>query len=183
VVAGSFAAGIIRHLPALVAVTAPSPVSYMRLKPHHWSASYTWFGERDRESSLRICPVATVGSNDLGRQFNLEFRAADGTANPYLALGVIIRAGLAGIQAKLPPPPVFSGDPETLSAGERKVLGLRRLSASLSAALGEFAGDRTVKGWFEPAAFATYTGMKEMELRLAQGLEGDALCSRYSAIY
>ncbi|MCK3780380.1 glutamine synthetase, partial [Ensifer sesbaniae] len=39
--AGSFAAGVVKHLPALTAFTAPSVLSYMRLVPHHWSAAYT----------------------------------------------------------------------------------------------------------------------------------------------
>jgi len=155
----------------------------MRLKPHHWSASYTWFGDRDRESSLRICPITTIGGGNPAEQFNLEFRAADGTANPYLVLGVIVKAGLAGVRAKLATPPVFSGDPEALSASERAELGLRRLPTSLCAALAEFAADPVVKGWFPPQAFATYTGMKEMEIKLVEGLAGDALCGRYAAIY
>jgi glutamine synthetase len=181
--AGSFAAGIILYLPALLAVTAPNPVSYLRLKPHHWSASYTWFGERDREASLRICPVTTIGKKDPAQQFNLEFRAADGAANPYLALGVIVRAGLEGVRTQLPSPPIFSGDPEKLSVCERERMGLKRLPASLPAALAEFAEDRIVRGWFAPDAFATYVGMKDTELRLVEGLEGDALCSRYSSVY
>ena len=73
-----------------------SPISYLRLQPHHWSSAYTWFGERDRESSLRICPTMSIGGNDPARQFNLEYRAADATACPHLVLGAIIRAGLEG---------------------------------------------------------------------------------------
>jgi glutamine synthetase len=182
-IAGSFAAGVVRHLPALVAITAPAPVSYLRLKPHHWSASYTWFGERDRESALRICPLTAIDGSNPAEQFNLEFRAADGSSNPYLALGVIVKAGLEGVRAKLSPPAVFSGDPEALSAGERAELNLRRLPASLPAALAELADDTVVRGWFSPTALATYLGMKEMELKLVEGLDGDALCRRYAGVY
>src|SRR5262249_57544981 len=74
--AGAFAAGIMRHLPAMVAFTAGSSVSYFRLQPHYWSASYTWFGECDRKASLRICPTVEFGGADVRKQFNLEFRAA-----------------------------------------------------------------------------------------------------------
>ncbi|MBK5571717.1 glutamine synthetase, partial [Ensifer sp. SSB1] len=52
-VSGSFAAGVIKHLPALTAFTAPSVLSYMRLVPHHWSAAYTCLGEKNREATLR----------------------------------------------------------------------------------------------------------------------------------
>jgi len=181
--AGSFAAGIIRHLPALIAFTAPSPISALRLQPHHWSSSYTWFGERDRESSLRICPTVSIGAKDPARQFNLEYRAADATACPHLVLGVIIRAGLEGVRAGLDAPPIFSGDPEALSEAERDRLGLKRLPQSLSAALDALAADETVSGWFAPVALETYHGMKRMEMKLLTGLEDDALCKRYSEIY
>ncbi len=88
--AGAFAAGVLRHLPALIAFTAASPVSGLRLKPHNWSSSYTWLGERDRESSLRICPTVSIGGKDPAKQYNLEFRAADATASPHLSLAVLI---------------------------------------------------------------------------------------------
>ncbi len=118
-ICGSFVAGILKHLAALTAFTAPSPISYLRLQPHHWSSSYTWFGDRDREASIRICPVNRVGKPDPAKAFNIEYRPADATAGPHLALGVMVRAGLEGIRQKLPAPPLFSGDPaisRTMSA-------------------------------------------------------------------
>jgi len=181
--AGAFAAGILGHLPALVAFTAPSPVSYLRLQPHHWSSSYTWFGVQDREASLRVCPTFTVGGQSPARQFNLEYRAADATASAHLALAMVIRAGLDGLKQKLKTPPLFSGDPALLEENERKRLGLHRLPGSLPAALDALAADRGLCGWLAPAALDTYVGMKKMELRLAGGLEGDALCQRYADIY
>lgn len=178
-----FAAGVIRHLPALVAFTCPSPVSYLRLKPHQWSASYTWLGERDRESSIRICPVHILGGADPARQFNLEFRAADATANPYLVLGLIIRAGLEGIWQKLDRPTVWSGNPESLAPEERRELGIERLPSSLPEALEALEADDVVKSWFSKAALETFTGMKATELKLAEELEGEALLARYARIY
>ena len=99
-IGAAFAAGIVRHMPALVAVTAPSVSSYMRLKPHNWSASYTWLGDQDREASLRICPTPTLGGKSPEKSFNIEFRACDATASPHLALGMLVRAGLEGIRAR-----------------------------------------------------------------------------------
>jgi glutamine synthetase len=181
--AGAFAAGVMRHLPAMVAFTAGSPVSYLRLQPHRWSASYTWFGERDREASLRICPTVEFGGVDAKKQFNLEFRAVDATACPHLALAVLVRAGLEGIRAKLATPPIFSGDPTTLSQSERNRLGLRRLPTSLGKALEALAADKIVCGWFSARALDTYVGVKRMELHFAEKFESDALCKRYAEIY
>jgi glutamine synthetase len=182
-VAGSFVAGIMRHLPALVAFTAPSPVSYLRLQPHSWSSSYTWFGNRDRESSLRICPIHQIGNNDPAKSFNIEYRPADATACPHLALGVIVRAGIEGIKAKLPTPPLFSGDPALLSESEREDLGLYRLPSSLENALITMLADKVVISWFDPIAIETYVGMKRMELKLSGSNVDDALCKRYAEIY
>lgn len=182
-VAASFVAGVLRHLPALTAFTAPSPISGLRLQPHHWSSSYTWFGDRDREASLRICPVSRVGKTDPAKVFNIEYRPADATACPHLALGVMVRAGLEGIRQKLGAPPLFSGDPGLLGEAERQELGLRRLPQSLPEALDALLADRTVCGWFDPIAVETYVGMKRMELKLAGDAVDDALCRRYAEIY
>ena len=181
--AGSFVAGILKHLPALVAFTAPSPISYLRLQPHHWSSSYTWFGDRDRESSLRICPVNRIGKSEPAKAFNIEYRPADATACPHLALAVMVRAGLEGIRQNLAAPPLFSGDPEQLSEQERKALGLYRLPTSLGEALDLMLADKTVTSWFAPVAIETYVGMKRMELNLAGPDVDEALCRRYAEIY
>lgn len=181
--AGSFVAGILRHLPALTAFTAPSPISYLRLQPHHWSSSYTWFGDRDREASLRICPVNRVGKTDPAKVFNIEYRPADATACPHLALGVMVRAGLEGIRQKLAAPPLFSGDPALLDEAQRQALGLARLPQSLAEALETMLADETVCGWFAPVAIETYVGMKRMEMKLAGDSVDDAMCRRYAEIY
>lgn len=181
--AGAFVAGILRHLPALTALTAPNPISYLRLQPHHWSSSYTWFGDCDREASLRICPLNRAGGGDPARGFNIEYRPADATACPHLALGAMVRAGLEGIRAGLAAPPLFSGDPALLSEGARQALGLHRLPESLDAALAALAADAVVTGWLGPLAVETYLGMKRMEIALAGPLLDDALCQRYAAIY
>lgn len=181
--AASFVAGILRHLPALIAFTAPSPISGLRLQPHHWSSSYTWLGDRDREASLRICPVNRIGGADPTRAFNIEYRPADATACPHLALAVMVRAGIEGLRAALPAPPLFSGDPALLPQADRDRLGLHRLPATLPDALDALMADGTVTGWFDPRLVATYTGMKRMELALAGPVVDDALCARYAAIY
>ncbi|MFT3988102.1 glutamine synthetase [Aestuariivirga sp.] len=181
--AASFVAGILKHLPALIAFTAPSPISYLRLQPHHWSSSYTWFGDQDREASLRICPINRVGKSDPAKAFNIEYRPADACACPHLALGVMVRAGLEGIRAKLAAPPLFSGDPALLCSEECEALGLRRLPQTLAQALDTLLQDSTVCSWFDPKALETYTGMKRMELKLAGDALDDAQCRRYAEIY
>lgn len=162
-----FCAGVLMHLPALIAFTCPSPISGLRLRPHNWSSSYVWLGEQDRESSLRICPSTSP------QNYNVEFRACDACAAPHLALAVLVRAGLEGIRARLPAPDIIEGEPD----------GLQRLPGDLPSALDALEQDSQVKSWFSPEALETYLGMKRMELKLCHGLEGDALCARYAEIY
>ena len=181
--AGAFTAGIIRHLPALCALTAPSPISYLRLKPHNWSSSYTWLGLRDRESTIRICSTYEAGGKDPTKQFNLEYRAADGCASPHLALGAIVRAGLEGIRAKLATPPIYDGDPTLLADTDLERHGLKRLPTSLEAALGAFEADKTVSGWFDATFRQAYTATKRMELKLVEGMDPDTQCQRYAEVY
>ena len=182
-VTGQFVAGLMRHMPALVAITAPSVVSYQRLKPHHWSAAYTAFGALNREASVRICPVPEAPGSDIAKAFNLEYRAADNTASPYWALGMMVRAGLEGLRHKLTQPPLVGMDPASLSDDEREKLGLHRLPASLPDALAAFCADETVSGWLHPEVREAYLSMKRKEMDLLGGLTDAEICSRYADVY
>ncbi len=180
--AGAFAAGILRHMPALCAIAAPSPVSYLRLVPQSWSAAYACLGERNREAALRICN-APASAGDDARGYNLEYRVTDATANPYLALGALIRAGLAGLRDRLPTPPLVNGDPAALSEQERTRLGVTRLPTSLAASLQALAADTEVRGWFPAPMLQTMLSVKAREAALAGSLTAEELCRRYAAVY
>ncbi|MES0034946.1 glutamine synthetase [Mesorhizobium sp. M0046] len=181
--AASFCAGVLRHLPGITAMTAASVSSYYRLKPHSWSSSYTWLADRDREASLRICPTVTIGGRDPARQYNIEYRAADATGNPYLSLAAIVRAGLEGLKAELPAPPLVTGDPTQMSVAERKKLGLVRLPETLPAALEALVADKTVTGWFAPVFVETFVGLKRHETERLAGLDPVAVCDLYRTLY
>ncbi len=182
-VAGSFAAGVIRHLPALVAFTAPSVLSYMRLVPHHWSAAYTCLGEKNREATLRICPTLDLPGSNPARQFNMEYRAADACASPHLSLAVLLKAGLEGIKAGLEQPPLINSDPSGFSMEDQQRLGIRRLPSSLAGALDTLAEDKTVTGWFAEDFLDCYVAMKRKEIEIVEGLSPDELCARYATVY
>jgi glutamine synthetase len=182
-VASQFCAGILRHLPALTALTAPSTPSYYRLKPNSWSASWTWLADRDREASLRICPVTTIGGRQPAPQYNIEYRAADATANPYLAIAAIIRAGLTGIVERMPPPPVVAEHPEGLDAKRRKALGLERLPDGIDAALQALREDAVVTSWFPPDLLAAFNGVRQAEIARLKGLSAEEVCALYRELY
>ncbi|HEX6709244.1 MAG TPA: glutamine synthetase family protein [Rubrobacter sp.] len=179
----SFAAGILEHLPALCAFTAPSVVSYMRLGPHHWSAGFGSISERDREATIRIPPLVGISNDDPASQFNLEFRAADAAACPHLALAVLVLAGLRGVGEGLPEPQLMEGDPAELDEEERKRLGIRPLPASLGEALDALESDEVVRSWFSKDLLNCYLGVKRTEISLLDGAEPKEACERYLRVY
>ena len=121
------------YMPEFCALVAPSPVSYLRLGPHHWSCGYAAFGVQNREATIRACPSPDPKKH--AQAFNLELRPPDATASPYMVLGALVRAGLEGIRQKLPLPPILDRDPADYSETERKALGVRSLPSSLGEAL------------------------------------------------
>ncbi len=181
--AGSFIAGILKHMPALCALTAPSVISYLRLTPHRWSAGFNCFGYRNREAGVRICPVDDTPGRDVGGQVHLEFRASDATASPYMVLGALVRAGIEGLRGRMPAPPLLAGDPADLAAAELAALGIRRLPDSLPAALAALAGDATVSGWLPEPLRQGYHALKAAELDRTAGLDHVDQCALYARYY
>ena len=180
---GSFIAGVLKYLDSIIALTAPSDVSYLRLTPHRWSAAYNNLGFRDREASVRICPVTASDPSSIARQYNFEFRAADAAASPHLALAAILHAGAQGIEDALPAPNVTEEDLSVLSTEELEQRGYIRLPESLEEALQRFESNATVCAWF-PGAFASvYTAHKRGELKTLEGKDTAARCAAYENVY
>jgi glutamine synthetase len=163
-----FCAGILHHLPAICAMTAPSPVSYLRLVPNRWAPTMIDLVRQDRGACLRICPVfAAATPDETTRQFHLEFRAADAAASPYLALGALLFAGADGIRRELPlpePPP-------------------RPLPRSLAEALAGLAHSEAAQRWFGPTHRDAYLRFKRVEAEKTAGLSEAELCAHYFEIY
>jgi glutamine synthetase len=181
--AGSFVAGMLDHMPALCAVTAPSVVSYLRLTPHRWSAAYNNLGYRDREAGVRIPPIFETPGASAADQYNVEYRASDAAANPYLVLAVLIHAGLDGIRRRLPTPQATDFDPTTLSAKQLKERGLVHLPQSLTEALNALEADAVIRGCFPPSLFDLYLRCKRWEADFIGKLLPDEQCRRYVDSY
>jgi glutamine synthetase len=182
-VAALFAAGILEHLPALCAFTAPSVVSYLRLGPHHWSAAYGTLSEGDREATIRIPPLVELSGGDPARQFNLEFRAADAAACPHLALALLVLAGLRGIREEFHEPPLTEGDLSELDEEERRRLGVKALPSSLEEALRALETDEVVSSWVPDDLLECHIGVKRTEISLLKGLSAEEACERYLRVY
>jgi glutamine synthetase len=180
---GRFAAGILQHARALSALTAPSPVSGPRLQPHRWSAGAVCLAARNREALLRIPPLVSLGGGDPAAQLRLEYRGADASANPHLALAAILRAGMDGLRRELPPPPILEGDPAELDGRESERFGVGALPSTLEEALEALAQDASASAWMGPLLRDAYTSVKRAEVEATARLDLGETCRRYAAIY
>jgi glutamine synthetase len=134
-----FIAGVTEHLPALVALTAPSYNSYSRLLPSAWAAATTAWGFDNKEAALRVCSPFYKREE---QSYNIEFKTVDGSANPYLALGALISCGLDGIERELEPGEPSEHDPARMTPQELERGRVRPLPTSMAAALDELAADK-----------------------------------------
>ncbi|EJL95358.1 MULTISPECIES: glutamine synthetase [unclassified Pseudomonas] len=178
-----WAAGILHYLPALCAFTAPTPVSYERLQPHHWSASYACLGQQNREAALRICPTVTLGGKSVANQFNLEFRAMDATASPHLAMAALLIAGRLGIEQRLALNAITDEIPDSLNDEQRQARGIVALPASLAQALDCLRNSGAFTAWLPKPLLDTYYALKTEELALTEQLSPADLCEHYARLY
>jgi len=171
-----FVAGILDHMPALAAITTPSVDSYFRLTPDRWAPTWANVGYQDRAASLRICPGSAS-------QFNVEYRVADATACPYMALGALVHAGVDGIERKLSLPQPPSKPFAAMDDAERHGAGIRPLPRSLGEAIELLRETPAAREWFGPGFLELYINFKLDEERAMTGLEPQEVCDRYAAIF
>lgn len=182
--AGAFIAGMLKYLPDYLCMTSPSVASYMRLTPHRWSAAFNNLGLQDREAAVRICPIfRESGLEDVSDRFHFEFRAADAAASPYLFLAALIRAGISGLEERLPTPAATTTDLTTLSDADLSDLGVARLPQSLSAALDRLSQSRWARGAFGETLVDAYLRHKKSEVEQLNDLSDTEICARYAMAY
>jgi glutamine synthetase len=175
-----FIGGLLAHLPALVALTCGSVNSYRRLQPQLWSSAYTVYGMDNREAAVRICsPLRGDDSSSV----NLELKPSDSSANPYLALGALILAGLDGIRRQRDPGPAVNVDPATMSEAERVAAGARRLPQSLGEALDALEADALLMNALGPLRSAGYLAVKRAEADEFARHDAAYECSRHFIVF
>jgi glutamine synthetase len=155
-----FIAGVLEHLPALLALTCPSVNSYRRLQPHFWSSAYTAWGPDNREAAVR---VPSSFPSDRAGSTNAELKASDSSSNPYLALGGLLAAGLDGVTRALQPGEPVLVDPGGLSEGERYQRGIQRYPTTLGAALDQLEADPVLMSALGPTLARAYLAVKRSE--------------------
>lgn len=179
-VAYGFIAGVLEHLPALLALTCPTLNSYQRLAPGMWSSAFICYGPDNREAAVRIA------SPFHGREessTNIEIKAIDGSANPYLAIAGIVAAGLDGINRNLRPGEAIRTNPGSLSEQERASLGITPFPTSPKLSGQALAADRFLNDTIGSAIIAETLAVRRSETEDLNGLEPRDLAKRYMALY
>lgn len=151
-----FLAGVLAHLPGLTALTIPTRNSFRRIRPHFWAGAFRAWGYDNREAALRV----TRGPAGATR---FELKASDASANPYLALGALLAAGLDGLKGELPLPPEATRDPGLMPEEERKGMGIDPLPMSLGQALEALKADAVLLESLGAARAKAYQAVKQME--------------------
>ncbi|HET9896121.1 MAG TPA: glutamine synthetase family protein [Streptosporangiaceae bacterium] len=168
----AFARGVLHALPALLAVGSPSVASYLRLVPSHWAGAYQVWGRENREAALRLVTGST-GEQDI--RANLEVKCFDLAANPYLVVGSLLAAGLAG-EGTLPDE--VTGDPAGLGEEELASRGIVRLPQSLAEAAGAFEASGTLREAMQDPLFEAILGVRRAEIELFDGVSPDDVVAR-----
>lgn len=171
-----FAGGILELAGALVALTAPSPSSFLRLRPHRWSVAGAFLADRNREALIRICPTTTLGGGDPARQTNLEYRACDATANPWLVIAGLVLAGMSGLESAEP-----RLWPESMT--EDEIAATPQLPVDLADALKLLEAEPVFAKALAPDLMSTYLSVKRSELATVAELGDDETCTRVCDVY
>lgn len=155
-VAKHFIAGVLKHARSVAAVTNPTVNSYKRIVPGYEAPVYVaWSG------SNRSCMVRIPASR--GKSTRVEVRNPDPAANPYLALAVLIEAGLRGIEEKAIAPAEEKHNLFALEYEEIKELGIQALPGNLYEAVEELKKSDLVKDVFGKELFGSFVKEKQNE--------------------
>lgn len=135
-------AGVLRGLPEAQGLLCGSIMSGLRLRPGNWAGAYVCWGTENREAAVRF--IADGPGNSYGG--NVEVKAVDPSANPYVATATILGLALDGITDSSALPAETKVDPATLSEADRGRLGIQPLSTSQAYAIAALDNSQRLRG-------------------------------------
>lgn len=139
--ASHYVAGILKYAPEFTLITNPTVNSYKRIVPGGEAPAYATWGVKNRTALVRI-PMHKPGKHQSTR---IELRSPDPAANPYLAIAVMLGAGLRGIEEGLPLPEQMNAELLSLSPAELKSRGVVALPRTLGEAVERFRGSEAMR--------------------------------------
>ncbi|CAI7904596.1 unnamed protein product [Closterium sp. NIES-53] len=157
-----FMAGVMAHLPSIMALSCPLPNSYERLGPNKWTGAFQCWGHENREAAVRVAAPPTDTANSAAaagvadataaaaaaagvpaafQVTNFEVKACDACAQPHLVLAAITAAGMDGLEKKLQLPEPVDVNPADLPAESAP----SRLPSCLEDSLAAFEADTVMR--------------------------------------
>jgi glutamine synthetase len=168
-IARRFIAGILHHLPALMALTTPSTNSYRRFLPHYWSGAFRCWGIDNREAAIRV----PSNPEEIGPT-HFELKTIDASANPYLALGAVIAAGLDGVKHCFELGEPVAVDPGYLTESERSDRQIDRLPTNLGDSIEQLSNNKILLDALGTELAQAYLAVRKAEWEAMKDLELEA---------
>lgn len=175
-VARHFLAGILAHARAFTAITNPTVNSYKRLVPGYEAPCYVAWSPKNRSPLVRV-PASK------GLSTRIEVRSPDPSANPYLALAVMLKAGLDGIKNELPLPAQTDRNIYGMDEAERRDAGIESLPANLNEAIEELKKDHVICEALGEHALQNFIEAKEIEWDMYRTQVHEWERKQYMALY
>lgn len=151
-----FLAGLLDHARAFTAVCNPTVNSYKRLVPGYEAPVYVAWSGRNRSPLIRV-------PESRGLSTRLELRSVDPSANPYLAMAVLLQSGLDGIKRELTPTPAVNSNIYVMNEAEREAAKISDLPSTLHNALKELRKDEVIKEALGEHIFNNFLASKRFE--------------------
>ena len=152
-----FIGGLLSHAKGITLLTNPTVNSYKRLVPGWEAPVYISWARYNRSVLLRV-PMTTDPM-----KIRIEYRATDGSCNPYIAFAAMLLAGLDGIKKAIEPPSPIEENVYKMTAEERSNLGIETLPSSLSEAINEAERETLIKEMLGEKAYEKLINTKKME--------------------
>ena len=155
-VAYYFIGGLIAHARGMTAITNPTVNSYKRLVPGYEAPVYIAWSPQNRSPLIRI-PAKR------GLSTRLEVRHPDPSTNPYLAIAVMLKAGLDGIKNSIQPPAPINANIFHMEAARLQAEGIGLLPGTLDEALVELEKDAVIREALGPHIYQRFIEAKRIE--------------------
>ncbi|WP_301108131.1 type I glutamate--ammonia ligase [Sporosarcina sp.] len=151
-----FMAGVLEHVRGFTAITNPTVNSYKRLVPGYEAPCYVAWSAQNRSPLIRI-PASR------GMSTRVEVRSVDSSANPYLAMAAILKAGLDGIKRELQPPAPVDRNIYEMKPAELAENNIGMLPTDLDHALIALSEDAVIQDALGKHICANFTEAKHRE--------------------
>jgi glutamine synthetase len=151
-----FVGGLLEHTEGMLAITNPLVNSYKRLIPGYEAPTNVAWSVSHRSAMVRIPTRRGVGTR-------AELRIPDPACNPYLALAVILAAGLDGLEGGYTPPPPIERNVTDLSIRDKRKYRVSELPETLHEALEGLRKNRVIREALGPHVYEHFTQAKELE--------------------